>query len=82
MIRAQAYACGLVVEEINMDRYDIDAFGAIRASSRVYLNFNNQVDVLQELIDSKIEIHPITISGKWCEIDTEGDLARARKIFL
>ena len=40
------------------------------------------VDVLQELIDSKIEIHPITISGKWCEIDTEGDLARARKIFL
>ena len=40
------------------------------------------IDILQELIDSKIEIHPITISGKWCEIDTEGDLARARKIFL
>ena len=40
------------------------------------------VDILQELIDSKIEIYPITITGKWCEIDTPEDLERARKIFL
>ena len=40
------------------------------------------VDILQELIDSKIEIYPITISGKWCEIDTPMDLERAKKIFL
>ena len=40
------------------------------------------VDILQELIDSKTEIYPITISGKWCEIDTPMDLERARKIFL
>jgi len=40
------------------------------------------VDILQELIDSKTEIYPITISGKWCEIDTPIDLERARKIFL
>ena len=39
------------------------------------------VDILQELIDSKIEISPITIGGKWCEIDTPKDLERARKIF-
>jgi len=39
------------------------------------------VDILQELIDSKIEISPIAISGKWCEIDTPKDLERARKIF-
>ena len=39
------------------------------------------VDILQELIDSKIEISPITIGGKWCEIDTPEDLERARKIF-
>ena len=31
--------------------------------------------------DSKIEISPIAISGKWCEIDTPKDLERARKIF-
>ena len=28
-----------------------------------------------------IEIYPITISGKWCEIDTPEDLEIARKIF-
>jgi choline kinase len=39
------------------------------------------VDILQELIDSKIEISPSIISGKWCEIDTPQDLERARKIF-
>ena len=39
------------------------------------------IDMLQELIDSKIEISPITIGGKWCEIDTPKDLERARKIF-
>ena len=39
------------------------------------------VDILQELIDSKVDIFPIAISGKWCEIDTPKDLERARKIF-
>ena len=39
------------------------------------------VDILQELIKSKIEIYPISITGKWCEIDTPKDLERARKIF-
>ena len=36
---------------------------------------------MQELIRSKIEIYPISITGKWCEIDTPKDLERARKIF-
>jgi choline kinase len=40
------------------------------------------VDILQELIDSKVKISPLTISGKWCEIDTPKDLERARKKFL
>ena len=39
------------------------------------------VDILQELIENKIEISPITIDGKWCEIDTPKDLERARRIF-
>jgi len=39
------------------------------------------VDILQELLDSKIEISPITITGKWCEIDTPQDLEMARKKF-
>ena len=38
-------------------------------------------DILQELIDSKIEISFIAVNGKWCEIDTPKDLERARKKF-
>ena len=45
------------------------------------LNKAKLVDILQELIDSKIEISPLIISGKWCEIDTPMDLERAKKIF-
>ena len=39
------------------------------------------VDILQELIDSRVEISPLIINGKWCEIDTPNDLERARRIF-
>ena len=39
-------------------------------------------DFIQEFVNSKIVITPIFISGKWCEIDTNQDLERARKIFL
>lgn len=39
------------------------------------------IDMLQELLNSKIEITPIFIKGKWCEIDTPNDLERAKKLF-
>ena len=38
-------------------------------------------DMLQELIDSGINVEPILISGKWCEIDTPQDLEKAKKLF-
>ena len=38
-------------------------------------------DMIQELVDSKIDVTPIFISGKWCEIDTMQDLNKAEKIF-
>ena len=39
-------------------------------------------DFIQELINSKIIVTPIFISGKWCEIDTNQDLEIAQKMFL
>ena len=36
--------------------------------------------MLQELIDLGVNISPITVDGKWCEIDTPQDLERAREI--
>ena len=38
-------------------------------------------DMIQELIESNVEISPILISGKWCEIDTIEDLEHAEKLF-
>jgi len=38
-------------------------------------------DMIQELIDNKVEVQPIMISGTWCEIDTMQDLQNAEKIF-
>tara|TARA_B100000029_G_C17378459_1_gene888761 strand:- start:68 stop:820 length:753 start_codon:yes stop_codon:yes gene_type:complete len=38
-------------------------------------------DMFQELIDSGVNIHPITVNGVWCEIDTEKDLNTAKKLF-
>jgi len=38
-------------------------------------------DMIQELVDSKIKVEPVLISGKWCEIDTMQDLKNAEKIF-
>ena len=38
-------------------------------------------DMIQELVDSKIDVEPVIVSGKWCEIDTMQDLKKAEKIF-
>ena len=38
-------------------------------------------DMLQELIESNVDITPISVNGKWCEIDTMQDLKRAEEIF-
>ena len=38
-------------------------------------------DMLQELIDNKIQVTPIFINGKWCEIDTMQDLNIASQLF-
>jgi len=38
-------------------------------------------DMIQELINSSIQITPMFISGKWCEIDTKQDLENAVKKF-
>ena len=39
------------------------------------------VDVLQELLSLGIIITPVSIIGKWCEIDTKHDLEIAKKMF-
>lgn len=38
-------------------------------------------DLIQELIDKNIQVEPIIVDGKWCEIDTIEDLDKAQKMF-
>jgi len=38
-------------------------------------------DFIQQLLDSKINIDPLIVKGKWCEIDTPQDLEKARRTF-
>lgn len=45
------------------------------------LNSAYLTDMLQELIESNVDVHPILIDGKWCEIDTIEDLKNAEDIF-
>ena len=47
------------------------------------INFRSAklTDILQEMIQSKQEILPIFVDGKWIEIDTANDLKIAKNIF-
>ena len=62
------------IEEI--EKSHKDKFHNAISFQKAYLT-----DMIQELIDSKIKVTPIIISGKWHEIDTMQDLQRACKIF-
>jgi len=68
--------------ELFLKKYD-DALKKFNTSfhdatsiSKAYLT-----DMIQELIDSKVDVVPIFISGRWCEIDTLQDLKNAEKKF-
>ena len=51
-------------------------FHSASSISKAYLT-----DMLQELIDSNINIEPVFVEGKWCEIDTMQDLKIAEELF-
>ena len=39
------------------------------------------IDILQDLIEKQIKVNTISITGKWCEIDTTEDLSVAKRLF-
>ncbi len=61
---------------LEIEKVSKGKFHTAKSFEKAYLT-----DMIQELIDSKVNIFPITISGKWCEIDTMQDLENARKKF-
>ncbi|MBI5377161.1 MAG: NTP transferase domain-containing protein [Thaumarchaeota archaeon] len=61
---------------LEMEKSHVGHFQDAPSLQKAYLT-----DMIQELIDSKIDVKPIIVSGKWCEIDTRQDLERACRMF-
>ena len=77
IVKLSDNGCKLLLKSYDEIRNDENGrFHDAESSTKAYLT-----DMIQELIDSKIEVKPIFISGKWCEIDTIEDLKSAKNMF-
>ena len=77
IIKLSNNGCKLLLKRYDEIRNDkCGRFYDTKSLTKAYLT-----DMIQELIESKIEVKPILISGKWCEIDTIEDLKRAENMF-
>ena len=77
IIKLSKLGAKIIVEKFNELEYSHKGkFHDAPSLKKAYLT-----DMIQELIDCNLRITPILITGKWCEIDTEEDLERARKLF-
>ena len=61
---------------LELEREHVGKFHNADSFKRAYLT-----DMLQELINSGMNVTPIYVSNQWCEIDTPQDLENARKLF-
>ena len=77
IIKFSPYGSGLFVKQYEeLIKTHVGTFQQAPSVSKAYLT-----DMIQELVDYKIDVEPVIISGKWCEIDTIQDLERAQKMF-
>ena len=77
IIKFSPYGSGLFVKQYEeLIKTHVGTFQQAPSVSKAYLT-----DMIQELVDYKIDVEPVIISGKWCEIDTNQDLERAQKMF-
>ena len=65
-----------VTEYNKIEKNRLSPFHDSLIFERAYLT-----DMIQELIDQKINVDPIIVDGNWCEIDTPQDLENAKKLF-
>ena len=78
IVKFSPYGSGIFVKQYEeLIKTHVGTFQQAPSVLKAYLT-----DMIQELIDSKIDVEPVIISGKWYEIDTAQDLERAQKIFI
>jgi len=61
---------------LELEKTTQGTFHSAKSLQKAYLT-----DMIQELIDFNVDVLPIIVSGKWCEIDTMQDLKKAKKNF-
>ncbi len=77
LMRMSKKGCNIFLSKFNqLEKTHKGSFQDAPSFKKAYLT-----DMVQELIDQGIKITSITIKGKWCEIDTQQDLEKARKEF-
>lgn len=77
IVKFSKYGCEVFIKNYeNATQKFNNSFHDSSSISKAYLT-----DMIQELIDCKINVMPIFITGKWCEIDTLQDLKNAAKKF-
>ncbi len=78
IVKFSPYGSGLFVKQYEeLIKTHVGTFQQAPSVLKAYLT-----DMIQELVDSQIDVEAVIISGKWCEIDTNQDLEIAQKIFL
>ncbi|MEX0861698.1 NTP transferase domain-containing protein [Nitrosopumilus sp.] len=61
---------------LDLERFHKGSFQNAPSLHKGYLT-----DIIQELVNSKVNVKPIIVTGKWCEIDTNQDLEKASIMF-
>jgi len=78
IMKFSPYGSGVFVKQYEeLRKTHVGTFQQAPSVLKAYLT-----DMIQELVDSQIDVEAVIISGKWCEIDTNQDLEIAQKIFL
>ena len=77
IMKFSPYGSGVFVKQYEeLRKTHVGTFQQAPSVLKAYLT-----DMIQELVDSQIDVEAVIISGKWREIDTNQDLERAEKIF-
>ena len=78
IMKFSPYGSGVFVKQYEeLRKTHVGTFQQAPSILKAYLT-----DMIQELVDSQIDVEAVIISGKWCEIDTNQDLERVQKMFL
>lgn len=77
LMKMSKNGCSIFLKNFyQLEKFHDGSFHSAPSLKKAYLT-----DMIQELIETKIIVEPISVTGVWCEIDTVQDLENAKQIF-